>query len=115
MHLYDVQVQHGMSICESNTTIPGTELVPPVSTPFGRTGVRSFDVSYLHVAVDVLRHAISWSSTLAASERRADPYFSIRFCCANRCSALEHIAPSTSNWYTVLGRRCCTSWYVSRV
>ena len=59
MHLYDVQVQHGMSIYESNTTIPGTELVPPVSTPFGRTGVRSFDVSYLHVAVDVLRHAIS--------------------------------------------------------
>ena len=50
LHLYDVNVQNGMSILESNTTIPGTELVPPVETPWGRVGLLTcYDLSLIHI------------------------------------------------------------------
>ncbi|KAM9294604.1 deaminated glutathione amidase [Gastrophryne carolinensis] len=38
-HLFDVELQSGVSLKESAFTIPGTELVPPVSTPVGKVGL----------------------------------------------------------------------------
>lgn len=40
LHLYDVDIQNGPTILESNTTIPGESLKAPVSTSFGKLGVR---------------------------------------------------------------------------
>jgi len=39
LHLFDVDVKSGPALCESNTTIPGTRLVPPVQTPVGKLGM----------------------------------------------------------------------------
>ncbi|XP_068108400.1 deaminated glutathione amidase isoform X2 [Hyperolius riggenbachi] len=38
-HLFDVDLRSGVSLKESNFTIPGEELVPPVSTPVGKVGL----------------------------------------------------------------------------
>ncbi|KAM5129842.1 deaminated glutathione amidase isoform 2-T2 [Mantella aurantiaca] len=38
-HLFDVDLQSGLSLKESDFTIPGAELVPPVCTPVGKVGL----------------------------------------------------------------------------
>ncbi|XP_063802889.1 deaminated glutathione amidase isoform X2 [Pseudophryne corroboree] len=38
-HLFDVDLQSGVSLKESSFTIPGAELVAPVSTPAGKVGL----------------------------------------------------------------------------
>ncbi|XP_075049342.1 deaminated glutathione amidase isoform X2 [Mixophyes fleayi] len=38
-HLFDVDLQSGVSLKESGFTIPGAEIVPPVSTPGGKVGL----------------------------------------------------------------------------
>ncbi|XP_075464060.1 deaminated glutathione amidase isoform X1 [Ascaphus truei] len=38
-HLFDVELKGRVSLKESNFTIPGAELVPPVSTPAGKVGL----------------------------------------------------------------------------
>lgn len=40
IHLFDVDIKGGLSILESATTVPGSELEPPISTPIGKVGVR---------------------------------------------------------------------------
>lgn len=48
MHLFDVDLApNGPTIRESNTTIPGSDLVPPVPTPIGSLGLQTcFDVRF---------------------------------------------------------------------
>uniref|UniRef100_A0A8C5PM37 Deaminated glutathione amidase n=1 Tax=Leptobrachium leishanense TaxID=445787 RepID=A0A8C5PM37_9ANUR len=38
-HLFDVDLQSGVSLKESEFTIPGSRLVPPVNTPAGKVGL----------------------------------------------------------------------------
>ncbi|KAM4690762.1 deaminated glutathione amidase [Rhinophrynus dorsalis] len=38
-HLFDVDLRSGVSLKESNFTIPGAEIIPPVSTPAGKVGL----------------------------------------------------------------------------
>lgn len=38
-HLFDVDIKNGISILESETTVPGTSILEPIKTPLGRTGV----------------------------------------------------------------------------
>ena len=60
LHLYDVNVQNGMSILESNTTISGTELVPPVETPWGRVGLLTcYDMRFPEVSLSLRRMGAS--------------------------------------------------------
>lgn len=47
MHLFDVNVQDGPRLKESNAVIPGDKIVPPVPTPVGNVGLAI--VSYLRV------------------------------------------------------------------
>lgn len=39
IHLFDVDIENGDKLLESAHTIPGSEIVKPVSTPFGRIGL----------------------------------------------------------------------------
>ncbi|KAK0547860.1 Carbon-nitrogen hydrolase [Tilletia horrida] len=39
VHLFDVDIKGGLSILESNTTIPGTNMEEPVPSPVGNLGV----------------------------------------------------------------------------
>ncbi|KAK4045929.1 Carbon-nitrogen hydrolase, partial [Microbotryomycetes sp. JL221] len=36
LHLFDVDIKGGATILESKTTIPGSQLLPPVPTPIGK-------------------------------------------------------------------------------
>ncbi|KAG8430942.1 hypothetical protein GDO86_019701, partial [Hymenochirus boettgeri] len=38
-HLFDVDLQSGVSLRESHSTLPGTELVRPISSPAGKVGL----------------------------------------------------------------------------
>ncbi|KAM3918092.1 deaminated glutathione amidase isoform 1-T2 [Leptodactylus fuscus] len=38
-HLFDVNLKSGVTLRESEFTVPGTEIVPPISTPAGRVGL----------------------------------------------------------------------------
>nr|DBA13892.1 TPA: hypothetical protein GDO54_004918 [Pyxicephalus adspersus] len=38
-HLFDVELKSGVSLKESNFTIPGSELAPPICTPVGKVGL----------------------------------------------------------------------------
>ncbi|XP_040189716.1 deaminated glutathione amidase [Rana temporaria] len=38
-HLFDVELQSGVSLKESSFTLPGMELAPPVCTPVGKVGL----------------------------------------------------------------------------
>ncbi|XP_073493705.1 deaminated glutathione amidase [Phyllobates terribilis] len=38
-HLFDVELQSGITLWESGFTVPGDEIVPPVSTPGGKVGL----------------------------------------------------------------------------
>ncbi|XP_075699415.1 deaminated glutathione amidase isoform X2 [Rhinoderma darwinii] len=38
-HLFDVELRSGVTLRESSFTIPGAEIVPPVSTPGGKVGL----------------------------------------------------------------------------
>ncbi|XP_044127961.1 deaminated glutathione amidase [Bufo gargarizans] len=38
-HLFDVELQSGITLRESAFTVPGAEIVPPVSTPGGKVGL----------------------------------------------------------------------------
>lgn len=38
-HLFDVELQSGVSLKESSFTIPGVELTPPVCTPVGKVRI----------------------------------------------------------------------------
>lgn len=38
-HLFDVDLQSGVTLRESGFTVPGAEIVPPVSTPGGKVGL----------------------------------------------------------------------------
>ncbi|KAH9504368.1 Nitrilase and fragile histidine triad fusion protein NitFhit [Bulinus truncatus] len=39
IHLFDVDIPGRVRLCESDGVIPGSEIVPPVSTPIGRLGL----------------------------------------------------------------------------
>ncbi|KAL2914778.1 Carbon-nitrogen hydrolase [Polyrhizophydium stewartii] len=39
LHLFDVNITNGPTLMESSSTIPGSQLVPPVATPFGAVGL----------------------------------------------------------------------------
>ncbi|EST04572.1 Carbon-nitrogen hydrolase [Kalmanozyma brasiliensis GHG001] len=39
LHLFDVDIKGGLKILESDSTIPGSELLPPRSTPVGSLGL----------------------------------------------------------------------------
>lgn len=39
LHLFDVDIKGGLTILESNTTIPGSSILPPVSTSIGKIGL----------------------------------------------------------------------------
>lgn len=46
-HLFDVNIRDGPRMKESNATIPGNRIVPPVSTPVGSVGLAiCFDVRF---------------------------------------------------------------------
>ncbi|KAI3628374.1 NIT2 [Malassezia furfur] len=56
LHLYDVDILNGPSILESNTTIPGDKLVPPVDTPLGRIGLLTcYDMRFPEVSLALRR------------------------------------------------------------
>ncbi|WFD37988.1 beta-ureidopropionase [Malassezia japonica] len=56
LHLYDVDIQNGPSILESNTTIPGTELRAPVDTPVGKLGLLTcYDMRFPEVSLALRR------------------------------------------------------------
>lgn len=40
-HLFDVDIKGGLTILESDTTVPGKQLEPPVASPLGNVGVRA--------------------------------------------------------------------------
>ncbi|KAM5129844.1 deaminated glutathione amidase isoform 4-T4 [Mantella aurantiaca] len=58
-HLFDVDLQSGLSLKESDFTIPGAELVPPVCTPVGKVLLRARAVEnqcYVAAAAQSGRH-----------------------------------------------------------
>lgn len=108
LHLYDVDIQNGPSILESNTTIPGTELRAPVDTPVGKLGVRFGS----NPAPYVLRYALPRSIACAAETRRRDPYLSVGVCDPHRRGALVGAAAGACDRDAVLCTRRRTSRYV---
>ena len=38
-HLFDLDIPGKIRLCGSDYTVPGREIVPPVSTPIGRVGL----------------------------------------------------------------------------
>ncbi|GAA6058512.1 hypothetical protein JCM10212_006951 [Sporobolomyces blumeae] len=56
IHLFDVAIKGGMTILESNTTIPGNELRPPVSTPIGKVGLLTcYDCRFPELSLSLRR------------------------------------------------------------
>ncbi|WFD06352.1 beta-ureidopropionase [Malassezia vespertilionis] len=70
LHLYDVDIQHGPSILESNTTVGGAELVPPVATTVGAIGqlLTCYDMRFPEAALSLRRqgaHVLTFPSAFA--------------------------------------------------
>lgn len=57
MHLFDVNVQDGPRLKESNSVIPGDKIVPPVPTPAGNVGLAI--VSYLVIILYIKSYHIT--------------------------------------------------------
>lgn len=110
LHLYDVDILNGPSILESNTTIPGDKLVPPVDTPLGRIGVR---VTVANPAPDLLRHAFPRSVARAASPGRTVDHLPVGVCSSNGGCPLVLASPNACHRDAVLRPRRGPSRYVS--
>ncbi|MEE6514971.1 hypothetical protein FKM82_023446 [Ascaphus truei] len=63
-HLFDVELKGRVSLKESNFTIPGAELVPPVSTPAGKVLLRAR-------AIENQCYVVAAAQTGSHNERRA--------------------------------------------
>lgn len=51
-HLFDVDIKGGLSILESNTTIPGESLLDPLSSPVGKVGLLTcYDLRFAEPAL----------------------------------------------------------------
>lgn len=56
LHLFDVDIKGGLTILESNTTIPGSSILPPVSTSIGRLGLLTcYDLRFPEVSLSLRR------------------------------------------------------------
>ncbi|ODQ50950.1 carbon-nitrogen hydrolase [Saitoella complicata NRRL Y-17804] len=52
LHLYDVDIPNGPIIKESNSTVPGTKLIPPFETPVGKVGMAiCYDMRFPELAL----------------------------------------------------------------
>lgn len=109
LHLYDVDILNGPSILESNTTIPGDTLVPPVDTPLGRIGVRE---TVANQAPDMLRHALPRGVARAASPGRTADHLSVGVCSSHGGCPLVLASPNACHRDTVLRPRRGPSRYV---
>ncbi|PWN93246.1 putative NIT2-nitrilase [Acaromyces ingoldii] len=51
-HLFDVDIKGGLTILESNTTVPGEELLDPINTPLGNVGLLTcYDLRFAEPAL----------------------------------------------------------------
>lgn len=56
IHLFDVEIEGGPIIKESDSTEPGMEIVPPVSSPFGLLGMAiCFDLRFPELSINLRR------------------------------------------------------------
>jgi hypothetical protein len=108
-HLFDVDIKGGLTILESETTIPGTALESPISSPIGKVGVRTVSghlvcgmkcspftpltSRYRKVtASHMLRPPFSGTFSPAPKTRGRRSHLSERLYCPDRCGTLGSTA-----------------------
>ncbi|XP_067685173.1 nitrilase and fragile histidine triad fusion protein NitFhit-like [Haliotis asinina] len=51
-HLFDLDIKDKVRLCESDYTVPGSEIVPPVDTPVGRLGLATcYDLRFPEMSI----------------------------------------------------------------
>ncbi|KAG0067714.1 Carbon-nitrogen hydrolase [Linnemannia elongata] len=59
IHLFDVDIANGPRLMESNSTVAGDRLVPPVSTPVGKIGLSiCYDLRFPEMALALRRKGV---------------------------------------------------------
>ncbi|KAH9504369.1 Nitrilase and fragile histidine triad fusion protein NitFhit [Bulinus truncatus] len=55
-HLFDLDIAGKIRLCESDYVIPGSKIIPPVSTPFGRIGLATcYDVRFPELSLALVQ------------------------------------------------------------
>lgn len=55
-HLFDVDIKGGITILESNTTVPGKSMEEPINTPLGKTGLLTcYDIRFPEASLRLRR------------------------------------------------------------
>lgn len=71
-HLFDLDLQGRVRLCESDYTVPGQSITPPVATPVGNVALSTVSLVFRQISWVVHVICSKWNLLAAASE--------IRFC-----------------------------------